>query len=133
MSSPTQRYSPLPPMPTHSDEDQYDYHYILEIDLTVDPPIYNWKLTSKSKKRRVLGDLSKEEASTRRQRRTMMRPVIGENRGINLQNERSYTRPPDRSRPDLTEVQWKSYFIRFDWYDFFNGIYLRTKPDHNLL
>ena len=60
MSSPTQRYSPLPPMPTHSDEDQFDYHYILEIDLTVDPPIYNWKLTSKSKKRRVLGDLSKD-------------------------------------------------------------------------
>ena len=103
MSSPTQRYSPLPPMPTHSDEDQFDYHYILEIDLTVDPPIYNWKLTSKSKKRRVLGDLSKQEASTRRQRRTMMRPVIGENRGINLQNERSYTRPPDRNQLDLTE------------------------------
>ena len=33
MSSPTQRYSTLPPMPTHSDEDQFDYHYILEIDL----------------------------------------------------------------------------------------------------
>ena len=32
MSSPTQRYSPLPPMPTHSDEDQFDYHYILEIE-----------------------------------------------------------------------------------------------------
>ena len=60
MSSPTQRYSPLPPMPTHSDEDQFDYHYIL-VDLTVDPPIYNWKLTSKSK-RRALGDLSKEES-----------------------------------------------------------------------
>ena len=100
MSSPTQRYSPLPPMLTYSDEDQFDYHYILEIDLTVDPPIYSWKLTSKTKKRRILGDLSKEEASTRRQRRTMMRPVIGENNGINLQHERSYTRPPDRNQLD---------------------------------
>ena len=93
MSSPTQRYSPLPPMLTHSDEDQFDYHYILEIDLTVDPPIYSWKLTSKTKKRRILGDLSKEEASTRRQRRAMMRSVIGEKRGINLQNESAFQIP----------------------------------------
>ena len=32
-----------------------------------------------------------------------MRPVIGENRGIKVQNGRSYTRPPDRNQPDITE------------------------------
>ena len=37
----SRQYTPIPDYPSHDDDDVYDYFYVLEYDLTVDPPTIN--------------------------------------------------------------------------------------------
>ena len=54
----SREYTPIPNYPSHEDDDVYDYFYVLEYDLTVDPPTINWRFVRKVKKRKALGDLT---------------------------------------------------------------------------
>ena len=60
----SRQYTPIPDYPSHDDDDVYDYFYVLEYDLTVDPPTINWRFERKVKKRKALGDLTLESKTT---------------------------------------------------------------------
>ena len=99
----SREYTPIPDYPRHDDDDVFNYFYILEYDMTVDPPTINWRFERKTKKRKALGDLTLEEASNRRRRVPDLLPSGRQNMDIVEENQ---TRPRRRRRmssPDLTE------------------------------
>ena len=105
----SRQYTPIPDYPTHDDDDVYDYFYVLEYDLTVDPPTINWRFERKVKKRKALGDLTLEEASNRRRRVPDLLPtgrqnmdVVEENQ-MGSESQMGQRRRRRRSSPDLTE------------------------------
>ena len=103
----SRQYTPIPDYPSHDDDDVYDYFYVLEYDLTVDPPTINWRFERKTKKRKVLGDLTREEASNRRRRVPDLLPTGRQNMDVIEENQmRNETRRQRRRRsatPDFTE------------------------------
>ena len=83
----SRQYTPIPNYPSHEDDDVYDYFYVLEYDLTVDPPTINWRFERKTKKRKALGDLTLEEASNRRRRVPDLLPSGRQNMDIVEENQ----------------------------------------------
>ena len=99
----SREYTPIPDYPSHDDDDVYDYFYVLEYDLTVDPPTINWRFERKVKKRKALGDLTLEEASNRRRRAPDLLPSGRQNMDIVEENQMGRRRRRRRTSPDLTE------------------------------
>ena len=99
----SREYTPIPDYPSHDDDDVYDYFYVLEYDLTVDPPTINWRFERKTKKRKALGDLTLEEASNRRRRVPDLLPSGRQNMDIVEENQMGQRRRRRRTSPDLTE------------------------------
>jgi len=103
----SREYTPIPDYPRHDDDDVFNYFYILEYDMTVDPPTINWRFERKTKKRKVLGDLTREEASNRRRRVSDLLPSGRQNMDVVEENqmgtESRRRRRRRSSTPDLTE------------------------------
>ena len=103
----SREYTPIPNYPSHDDDDVYDYFYVLEYDLTVDPPTINRRFERKTKKRKALGDLTLEEASNRRRRVPDLLPTGRQNMDVveenTMQDGARRRRRRRMSSPDLTE------------------------------
>ena len=99
----SREYTPIPNYPSHDDDDVYDYFYVLEYDLTVDPPTMNWRFERKTKKRKALGDLTLEEASNRRRRVPDLLPSGRQNMDVVEENQMGQRRRRRMTSPDLTE------------------------------
>jgi len=87
----------------YDEDDVYDHFYVLEYDLTVDPPTIDWRFERKTKKRKALGDSTLEEASNRRRRVPDLLPSGRQNMDIVEENQMGRRKRKRVSSMDLTE------------------------------
>ena len=104
MSDQERGFEYMPTYPSHEDDDVYDYIYILTYDFTVDPITMYWRFDRKIKKRKVLGDLTREEAAKRRRRVPDRLPTGRQNMDVQEENQmRSGNRRRRNTDLDLSE------------------------------
>ena len=104
MSDQERGFEYMPTYPSHEDDDVYDYIYILTYDFTADPITMYWRFDRKTKKRKVLGDLTREEAANRRRRVPDRLPTGRQNMDVQEENQmRSRRRRRRNTDLDLSE------------------------------
>ena len=104
MSDQERGFEYMPTYPSNEDENVYDYIYILTYDFTVDPITMYWRFDRKTKKRKVLGDLTREEAAKRRRPVPNRLPTGRQNMDVQEENQmRSWRRRRRNTDLDLSE------------------------------